>query len=94
MRWTATRAESFLSDYHARDNHSTVELALDKDGVLMTDLTPADIAKLREDGTISGGMIPKLETCVKAVEAGAEVLLRRALRPDGESPSTARQLSL
>ena len=45
---------------------------LDKDGVLMTDLTPADIAKLREDGTISGGMIPKLETCVKAVEAGCE----------------------
>ena len=40
---------------------------LDKAGNLMTDLTPADIARLREDGTISGGMIPKLETCVKAV---------------------------
>jgi acetylglutamate kinase len=45
---------------------------LDKSGNLMTDLTPADIARLREDGTISGGMIPKLETCVKAVEAGCE----------------------
>jgi acetylglutamate kinase len=45
---------------------------LDKQGDLMTDLTPADIARLREDGTISGGMIPKLETCVKAVEAGCE----------------------
>jgi acetylglutamate kinase len=45
---------------------------LDKDGKLMTDLTPADIARLREDGTIRGGMIPKLETCVKAVEAGCE----------------------
>ena len=45
---------------------------LDKGGNLMTDLTPADIARLREDGTISGGMIPKLETCVKAVEAGCE----------------------
>ena len=45
---------------------------LDKQGNLMTDLTPADIARLREDGTISGGMIPKLETCVKAVEAGCE----------------------
>jgi aerobic carbon-monoxide dehydrogenase large subunit len=32
VRWTATRGESFLSDYHARDNHSTVELALAKDG--------------------------------------------------------------
>ncbi|MEO6387645.1 MAG: acetylglutamate kinase [Croceibacterium sp.] len=45
---------------------------LDKAGNLLTDLTPADIALMREDGTISGGMIPKLETCVKAVEAGCE----------------------
>jgi acetylglutamate kinase len=45
---------------------------LDKEGELLTDLTPADIARLKDDGTISGGMIPKLETCVKAVEAGCE----------------------
>ena len=45
---------------------------LDKAGNLRTDLIPADIARLREDGTISGGMIPKLETCVQAVEAGCE----------------------
>jgi acetylglutamate kinase len=45
---------------------------LDGNGDLMTDLTPADIARLQEDGAISGGMIPKLETCVKAVEAGCE----------------------
>ena len=45
---------------------------LDKQGDLLTDLTPADIARLKADGTISGGMIPKLETCVKAVEAGCE----------------------
>nr|WP_298898898.1 acetylglutamate kinase [uncultured Altererythrobacter sp.] len=45
---------------------------LDKSGALLTDLSPADIAKLKEDGTISGGMIPKLETCVSAVEAGCE----------------------
>ena len=32
VRWTATRSESFLSDYHARDNHSTVSLALDRAG--------------------------------------------------------------
>lgn len=31
-RWTATRSESFLSDYHGRDNVSTVELALDNEG--------------------------------------------------------------
>ena len=45
---------------------------LDKDGALLSDLSPSDIAKLKEDGTISGGMIPKLETCVSAVEAGCE----------------------
>ncbi|MBT0667887.1 acetylglutamate kinase [Novosphingobium profundi] len=45
---------------------------LDKQGELLTDLRPADIARLQEDGTISGGMIPKLETCVHAVEAGCE----------------------
>src|SRR5678815_3627747 len=45
---------------------------LDKQGALLTDLTPADIARLSADGTISGGMIPKLETCVHAVEAGCE----------------------
>jgi len=45
---------------------------LDKQGELLTDLTPPDIERLREDGTIGGGMIPKLETCVHAVEAGCE----------------------
>ena len=45
---------------------------LDGNGNLLTDLTPRSIARLREEGIISGGMIPKLETCVKAVEAGCE----------------------
>jgi acetylglutamate kinase len=45
---------------------------LAKDGSLMTDLTPSRIAELRADGTISGGMIPKLETCVRAVDGGAD----------------------
>ncbi len=55
---------------------------LDKEGTLLTDLTPADIARLREDGTISGGMIPKLETCIHAVEAGCEA----AVVLDGRVP--------
>jgi len=45
---------------------------LDKQGQLLTDLTPAAIEGLKADGTISGGMIPKLETCIHAVEAGCE----------------------
>ncbi len=55
---------------------------LDKDRNLLTDLTPADIARLQTDGTISGGMIPKLETCVHAVEAGCEA----AVVLDGRVP--------
>lgn len=55
---------------------------LDKQGKLLTDLTPAGIAELQADGTISGGMIPKLETCVHAVEAGCEA----AVVLDGRVP--------
>ena len=55
---------------------------LDKAGALLTDLTPARIEALRADGTISGGMIPKLETCVDAVEAGCEA----AVVLDGRVP--------
>jgi acetylglutamate kinase len=55
---------------------------LGKDGNLLTDLRPADIAKLSADGTISGGMIPKLETCIHAVEAGCEA----AVVLDGRVP--------
>ena len=32
VRWQATRSESLVSDYHARDNVSRVQLALDADG--------------------------------------------------------------
>lgn len=45
---------------------------LDKEGKLLTDLNPAKIEALKDDGTIQGGMIPKLDTCVRAVEAGCE----------------------
>ena len=45
---------------------------LDKSGQLLTDLDPKAIAALQADGTISGGMIPKIETCVAAVEAGVD----------------------
>ncbi len=55
---------------------------LDKRGELLSDLDPARIAALRADGTISGGMIPKLETCVAAVEAGVDA----AVILDGRVP--------
>ncbi|MFM2100722.1 MAG: acetylglutamate kinase, partial [Pseudomonadota bacterium] len=45
---------------------------LDKDGALLSDLDPAKINALRADGTVTGGMIPKLETCITAVEGGVD----------------------
>lgn len=55
---------------------------LNKAGDLLADLNPAQIADLRADGTISGGMIPKLETCVNAVESGVDA----AVILDGRIP--------
>lgn len=55
---------------------------LDKGGNLLTDLNPADIDALTKDGTISGGMIPKLETCVTAVTGGVDA----AVILDGRVP--------
>ena len=55
---------------------------LAKDGSLLTDLDPAKIAALRADGTVTGGMIPKLETCITAVEGGVDA----AVILDGRVP--------
>ncbi len=55
---------------------------LDKDKNLIDQLTIEQCRALIADGTISGGMIPKVETCIYAVERGVEgvVIL------DGKTP--------
>ncbi|CAN0653810.1 Acetylglutamate kinase [Nitratireductor aquimarinus] len=45
---------------------------LDKDKNLIDELTVAEARALIKDGTISGGMIPKVETCIQAIERGVE----------------------
>ena len=45
---------------------------LDGDGALIPKLTPGEARRLIKDGTIQGGMIPKIETCIAAVEAGVD----------------------
>lgn len=45
---------------------------LDKAGNLVKQLTVAEARALIADGTAKGGMIPKLETAIQAVEKGAE----------------------
>ncbi len=43
---------------------------LDRDKKLLADLSLDDCKRLMGDGTISGGMIPKVETCMEAVKGG------------------------
>ena len=45
---------------------------LDKSKKLIHDLSIADARRLIADGTISGGMIPKVETCIYALEQGVQ----------------------
>jgi len=45
---------------------------LDKDKKLIEKLSVADVRRLIADGTISGGMIPKVETCLYALEQGVD----------------------
>ncbi|HEU5018206.1 MAG TPA: acetylglutamate kinase [Pseudolabrys sp.] len=45
---------------------------LDKSKKLIEDLSVVDARKLIADGTISGGMIPKVETCIYALDQGVE----------------------
>ncbi len=55
---------------------------LDKDGNVITEMTAAEARALIQDGTISGGMIPKVETCLAAVDSGVDA----AVILDGRVP--------
>ena len=45
---------------------------LDKSKNLIKELSVDDARRLIADGTISGGMIPKVETCIEALDRGVE----------------------
>lgn len=55
---------------------------LDADKRLIPDLTAATARQLIAEGVISGGMIPKIETCLEAVDGGVEA----AVIVDGRVP--------
>jgi acetylglutamate kinase len=55
---------------------------MDKSGKVLPELTVAEARKLIKDGTIKGGMIPKVETCIEAVEAHVDA----AVIMDGRVP--------
>lgn len=59
-----------------------VEGVLSNEKTLLTDLSVSDVKKLIAKRVATGGMIPKLETCIAAVDAGVEA----AVIMDGRVP--------
>jgi acetylglutamate kinase len=55
----------------------------DASGNVVTAMTPEEVAAMIEDGTIAGGMIPKTETALKAIEEG----VRAVVILDGRVPN-------
>ena len=49
-----------------------VEGVLDADGNLIEEMTTTEAHERLADGTIKGGMIPKVETCLSAIDKGVE----------------------
>ena len=49
-----------------------VDGVLDKKGNLVSELSTTEAKKLIQNGTISKGMIPKVETCIEAVKNGVK----------------------
>ena len=55
---------------------------LDKEGNLIEKMDATQARQMIEDGTISGGMIPKIQTCLQAVDEGVDA----AVIIDGRVP--------
>jgi acetylglutamate kinase len=53
------------------------------EGAVVTELTPEQIRAMKADGTISGGMIPKVDTALDAIEGG----VRAVVILDGRAPN-------
>ena len=55
----------------------------DASGAVVTELTPDQIRQMTADGTIAGGMIPKTETALAAIDGG----VRAVVILDGRAPN-------
>lgn len=54
----------------------------DDSSTLIPEITVSDAAKLREEGIISGGMIPKVDCCIDAINKG----VKKVIIMDGRVP--------
>ena len=55
---------------------------LDKNGQLIPEMSKPQVSAKKRDGTIQGGMIPKIDTCLAAVSEG----VKAAVVLDGRVP--------
>ena len=61
----------------------------DDDDSVIPSITRANFIKYKEDGTISGGMLPKIENALAAIDAGvSRVIITLATALDGTSGTT------
>lgn len=51
---------------------SDIDGVMDKNGELISKLDPASVANYKKDGTISGGMIPKIDACLECIDSGVK----------------------
>jgi acetylglutamate kinase len=89
--WLNVNADTMASAIAGELNSETIYFLTDTPGVLANRndpaslyvrLTVAECRKLIADGVIEGGMIPKVEACFEALDAGA----KRAVILDGRNP--------
>jgi len=64
-----------------------VDGLLDATGELVSSIGAEDAAALRAEGVLTGGMIPKVDACLRAAETGTEAFIA-----NGTLPGTVRQL--
>ena len=49
-----------------------VDGVIDEEGKLINEMKASQVKKLVKTGVIKGGMIPKVETCLRSVEEGVD----------------------
>ncbi len=64
----------------------------DDDTTIIPVITRESFAQLRADGTVSGGMLPKIENALQAVDAGvSRVIITKATAIDGQQGTFIRR---
>ena len=63
----------------------------DDDSTLIPEITHDSFLRLRSEGVVSGGMLPKIENALAAIDAGvARVIITKATAIDGKHGTVIR----